>query len=367
MTYIVVMAQSTLADLMEQAGRLGLRRIAGPEEGAAITRVEIAEIDALDALPPGTLAVIALTEAPSPFRVDIAIRQASARGIGALVFIGELTLASTAIDLAERGGMPMLVASGVKPSELAVSIDRIISGGASETMTRAAYAIDQVRRAAAENGDRPMDAILDAASDALGVTISVADDAEIAWNDSEGIFIGEVGVGRLVADAVDSATSVALPVIASILSRSMYREVRDRFAPKQSRADLIVQLVLAESSRVEEFSGQAARVGLPIQLSHVVGWLKPTHRTDPAQHLPHALQPAVEFFALQLVDDRDEMWHIAFMQDDAVIISTEESGAGDHQRRLREVAATVAAHARTVAGPDWDFTLGLGTPQAGAA
>lgn len=353
----------TTADLLAQADRLGLRHLAGPAAGPPITRVELAGLDAVDSMPPGTLVVLPAGGRLEPYRLDIAVRQASARGLAALVFLTDVRLPDTAALLADRGGVTILTAVGAGASDLAFALDRLVSGGASETMTRASFTIEQATRAAA--GMRGRDDILDAASAAAGVRIALVEDPTVAWTDGDAVCIGDVPIGRLVPDRDDPAVAIALPVIASVLSRSLQREMRERYAPTQSRADLIVELVLAESSRVEGFIGQAARLGLPLHLSHVAGWLKPAQRTDTGRRPSPSVQPALELFALQLTDRRDEQWHIAFIQDDALILSTEEPGAGDHQRRLREVSTAVQAHAQALAGDEWEYTLGLGTPQTG--
>ena len=45
----------------------------------------------------------------------------------------------------------------------------------------------------------------------------------------------------------------------------------------------------------------------------------------------------------------------------------EELGAPDHQRRLREVIERFLDQASVLVGDEWTFTVGLGTPQGGAA
>ncbi|TXK10399.1 PucR family transcriptional regulator [Microbacterium hatanonis] len=359
------MAQFSVRDLLAERERLGLDLAAGPPSGTDIEFVDIATLDTLDALAAGTLAIIPGEENPAPYRLDVALRRASARGLAGLVFTTDLALAETAVALAERGRVPVLAAPHAKPSDLAVAIDRLLSGGASEAMTRAAYAIEQATAAAA-GADGSVDDILEAAGRALGVPLSLEDDPTVLWSDNDAVCVGEVPIGRLVAHRTDAAADVARPVVASLLSRAMQRQMRDRYAPTQSRADLLVELVLAESSRVEAFVGQAARLGFPLQLSHVAGWLKPTALGDPDARPPRGVEPALELFALQLVEGRDEMWHVAFIQDDMLLVSTEEHGAGDHQRRLREVGIRLQQQARRLAGPGWAYTLGLGTPQLGA-
>lgn len=362
----MLVAHLALPDLLAQADRLGMRLAGGPREAEAIARVEVAELRTLPTLAPGTLAIVPGDEPPPPYLIDVALRQASALRLAGLIFPAGLVLTDTAAALAERGGVPVLVSLGVRAPDLAVAIDRVLSGGAAETMTRAAYAIERATAAAADPAGSADD-ILAAAGAALGVTLTMQDDPGAAWTDGDAVFVGEVPVGRLVADVPDAAASVALPVVASLASRALQRQLRDRFAPNQSRADLIVELVLAEAARVDGFVAPAARLGLPLQLSHAAAWLRPRHRTDGDRAPARTVEPAVELFTLQLIEDRPELWHIAFVQDDALIVSSEEHGAGDHQRRLRDVATRVQAYAQALAGDEWTYTLGLGTPQPGAA
>lgn len=355
------MAQTTAHDLLRQADRLGLTLLAGPAAAAPIVRVEVVPLTSVHALEAGTLAIIATDEIPPPYLVDVAVRQANALQLAGILFPSAITLTQTATVLAERGTVPVLSATRASAPDLAIVVDRVLSGGASETMTRAAFAIEQATAAASGSSDD----ILDAAAAALGVALHVREDAGVSWTDHDAVCIGEVPIGRLETDSDDPAAVVALPVIASLLSRSMQRQIRERFAPDQSRADLIVELVLADAARVDGFIAPAARLGLPLQLSHVVGWLRPMHRSDPDLAAPRSVAPALELFALRLVESRPEQWHVAFVQDDMIIVSTEDHGAGDHQRRLREIGARIQEYATTLSGDDWAYTLGLGTPQTG--
>ncbi|WP_188434661.1 PucR family transcriptional regulator [Microbacterium murale] len=358
------MAQYSIEDLRTDAERLGLRHQAGPVDDRAIERVDLVAVDGLSSTAAGTLVIITGDEQPPPFRIDVALRQASARGLAGVVFASDLALPETAAVLAGRAGVPVFAAPGTKAADLAKAIDRAIAGGASEAMMRGALAVERATAAAASDGT--IDAILAAASAALGIEVALVEDPSVSWSQSDAVCIGEVPIGRVVASSPDAATGVAVPVIASLLSRAVQRSTRDRYASTQSRADLLIELVLAESSRVEGFVGQAARLGLPLQQSHVAAWLAPTSAADPQARAPRTVQPALELFALQLVEARDEMWHLAFLQDDLMLVCTEEHGAADHQRRVREVAVRIQEQAQVLGGPGWAYTLGLGTPQLGA-
>lgn len=358
------MAQYSVEDLRTDAERLGLRHQAGPVDERAIERVDLVAVDGLGSTASGTLVIITGDEQPPPFRIDVALRQASARRLAGVVFASDLVLPETAAVLAGRAGVPVFAAPGMKAADLAKAIDRAIAGGASEAMMRGALAVEHATAAAASDGT--VDAILSAASAALGIRLDLVEDPTVSWSQSDAVCIGEVPIGRVAASSPDAATGVAVPVIASLLSRAVQRSTRDRYASTQSRADLLIELVLAESSRVEGFVGQAARLGLPLQQSHVAAWLAPTSATDPQARAPRTVQPALELFALQLVEERDEMWHLAFLQDDLMLVCTEEHGAADHQRRVREVAVRIQEQAHLLGGPGWAYTLGLGTPQLGA-
>lgn len=365
-THTVLMTQLTIRDLTVQQDRFGITLAAGPVDDRVIERVDVLSLDDLDTAPRGTLVIVSAEEPPAPFRVDVSLRQAIARELAGLVFATDLALAETARTLAARGGVSVFAAPGVKPADLALAVDRTLSGGASEAMTRAA---DTVARAteAASRADATTDSILAAATRALGTTLQLVADPTAGWADADAVCVGEVPIGRVVAADADAAVAVAVPVIASLLSRATQRQMRDRFAPTQSRADLILELVLAEPSRVEGFVGRAARLDFPLQLAHAAAWLSPSSLADPDARVPRGVHPALELYALQLVEGRDEMWHVTFVQDDMIIIATEEHGAGNHQRRVREVVELVQARATELAGAQWAYTLGLGTPQLGAA
>ncbi|MBY0690273.1 PucR family transcriptional regulator [Microbacterium marinilacus] len=360
------MPQSDLRELLDAAKHLGLTLRAGPYVGPAVQRVVISPIDALSAAP-GSLVLATTREgnAPSPYQVDVAIRQAIARGFSGLVFIGELVLAETARALAERAGMRVLTCTTGSPPDIAMGIDRIVRGDAVGALARAEYAIDRAGAVAEQGHDA--ERILAEASEALGLTLSIEPGAGTRWTDPDAVCVGETPVGRLRAEGTDAAVALAVPVIASLVSRAMQRDLSERFAPTQSRADLIVELILADSSRVDAFAADAARLGLPLQLSHAVGWLRVTHRDDPAQRPPRTMSAALELFALQLVEPRSELWHFASMHDDLVVVSSEPLGAGDHQRRLREVGGQLIHHVSELGGQEWVCTLGLGTPQLGAS
>jgi sugar diacid utilization regulator len=366
--HIGLMAQTTLARVIDQCDQFGMTCRAGDVEGVAITGVEMLALEDVGLTSAGNLVIVLpnSSEQPRAYQIDIAIRRAIAAEAAALLLVGGVSLAETSRSLADRGALPVLTANA-PPSELAVFIDRLVRGGAAEAIVRAEHAVAAVGAAADSDPLDARTAILDAAAAALGVAVVMVDDPLVKWTDFDAVCIGEVPMGRLVGAEPDAAMSIALPVVAAILSRALQRESQERFGPARSRADLIVELLLAESSRIDALAVDAARAGLPVQLTHAVAWIAPTHRDDPTRRLPASITAAVELRAFQLIDNRAEVWHLAAFHDDLLMVTSEESGAPDHQRRLRDVAEELVGFCRAIAGEEWSFTVGLGTPQSGAS
>lgn len=358
---------ATLDGILAQAERFDVQVLAGDPAGVVVEGVEMLAVDDLAAASRAHL-VVASPPAGMPLRayqIDIAIRRCISAEVACLVFVAPVTLAETSRALAERAALTVLAAAAA-PSEFAVFVDRFVRGGAAEAISRAEHTIDTVCRVAESNPADVRAALVGAASTTLGVRLSVLDDPSVRWTDADAVCIGEVPVGRLVAERRDPAATIALPVVAAVLSRASSRESHDRFGPARSRADLVIELLVAESSRIDALSVDAARAGLPVQLSHSVAWVTPRYRDDPERRPSGAQLAALELRALQLVDERPETWHVVGFHDNLVMVVSEEPGAPDHQRRLREVVGRFVELATATIGGDWAFTVGLGSPQSGA-
>jgi sugar diacid utilization regulator len=252
----------------------------------------------------------------------------------------------------------------------------MVSSESSDVLTRAQHAHAAARDAASLPHEDRAAAVLAAASSSLGGPVTLDADPLVDWAEPAAVFIGDVPRGRLrfeptpddsanSANTAQDAAAIALPGIAAVFSRVLLHDVQDRFAPRQTSGELIAQLIVAESSRLDSLANRGYQLGVPLQLVHGVAWLTFTHVESATENPPKALQSALELFALELFDQRPELWHTAFVNDDAFVVMTEEPGAGDHQRRLREVGAAIADQAQVLGAGAWDVTLGLGTPQPG--
>jgi sugar diacid utilization regulator len=368
LAHTVLMAQILLQEIIAQCDVFGVRSLTGDVADVTIADVELLALEDMAEASPDALVIAQHVGpgGPRDYQIDIAVRRAIAAGAGALLLIGSVHLAATARSLAERAAMPVLGADA-PPTQLAVFIDRLVRGGAAEAIVRAEKAIAAVSAVGSEDSPDARGSILAAADSALGVELSVVEDPSVRWTDADAVCIGEVAVGRLVPDRPDAAVSVALPVIAAVLSRALQRESQVRFGPARSRSDLIVELLLAESSRMDALSVDAMRAGLPVGSAHAVAWIAPTHRHDPGRRLPASAIAAIELRAFQAMADRAETWHVTAFHDDLVVVASEEAGAADHQRRLREFVDELLAFCASVGGEEWSFTVGLGTPQSGAS
>jgi sugar diacid utilization regulator len=370
---LVAQPGTTLDGIIEQAERFGIAVLAGDPAGVVVEGVQVLAAHDLEAAARNHLVIAAQPGGAPPLRayqLDIAIRRCIAAEVAGVVLPSPVALAETARALADRAGLTVLAADG-PPSELAVFVDRCLRRGAAEALARAEQAIETVCAVADTHPSDVRTALLDAAGSALGVRLSLQDDPGVRWTDPDAVCIGEVPIGRLVAERRDPAAAIALPVVAAVLSRASARESQDRFGPVRSRADLVIELLVAESSRIDALAIDAARAGLPVQLSHSVAWVSPRHHDDGERHPSPAQLAALELRALQLVDERsaarrDETWHVVAFHDDLLMIVSEEPGAPDHQRRLREVVDRFVELGTAAIGPVWAFTVGLGTPQSGA-
>lgn len=386
------MSHIDVGRIVAESDRLGVEHLAGPTQGARIDRIEIADLDSIEDAEEGTLIIVDATEAPGGFKVDIAIHQARARRLSGLLLVIDMDLPATARQLAAASSLPILRAPSRKASDLAVEIDRMISNPSSDMLTRAQHALVAAKNAAnLESTDRAA-AVLAAASTSLGGKVVFEPDPLVDWTDSAAVFIGEVPRGRLrfepnTVSAVtrieghrdssdvsiattggqvsDDAAVLALPGVAAVFSRVKLQETQSRFSPQQTSGELIAQLIISESSRVDSLANRAYQLGVPLQLVHCVSWLAFSHSTSQDETLPKALQSALELFALELFEQRSELWHISFVQNDAFVVMTEDPRVSETHRRLREASAAIADQAQILGNGDWDVTLGIGTPQPG--
>jgi sugar diacid utilization regulator len=318
-----------------------LRLLAGPSDGPDI--YEVAAVESLAGIAgaaQGSLVVVlqgASTTAPA-YEVDVAIRRGTDHGLSGLLLVGRSDLPLTSVRLAERARLPVLtVERDADVAELLVRIDRALRGGASDVLARARGAV-RATRDAEPRGD--VAALLRAASTALGCVI-VLDESAVADphpHRSIGVDVQGQLVARLRVDRQDEATELALPAVAAAVARMRQAELTKRFAPGQTRAELLTQILIAERTQLWSLAEQARDLGLPIDDTHVAVLMQVKigdgTSTDALVRQRRVLDIA-ELTALRTLPSKRALWHVARLGASLLLLCTERSTDGQMAQRAR--------------------------------
>ncbi|MEU7002299.1 helix-turn-helix domain-containing protein [Nonomuraea sp. NPDC046570] len=280
-----------------------LRVLAGPETPGAASGVGLVE-DLRDVAgqPPG--AVLVLTGAASRdaagYRLDVALRDAAAAGVAALVLTAPAEIGRSAAALAERGGVALLAAEG-DLAALVVAIDRAIAGDASDALVRATEAAEGVLRA----GGVP-ERIAQEASAALGVEVRAEGTAFSA--DEPGGHLGR-------------ATGIVLRLSALAAAAGPADEL-----PGRSRAQLLTELLVAPEKQAQELAPRARALGLPVDEWHIVLRLEPVMDEGPERYaLLETVAPRAARAVREIVGSS---WNGALAGDALVVVRTQPRDQG---------------------------------------
>ncbi|MFI6291512.1 helix-turn-helix domain-containing protein [Nonomuraea sp. NPDC050790] len=355
----------TIAEMLRRQSRFGLALIAGPAAEVPIRHVAGADtLAAIERVPQDSLIVVLGAESISGYEIDVAIRQATSRGLTGLVFAAPMRLPITATRLADRAHLPVLAPDSARDgAELLLDIDRFVRGGASDALARAESAISLAQQAAEEGGADAVRNLLDRAAEALGCRVRLDETMPVGESDPGAVVVGRQPVARLVADLDDDATRVALPAIAALVSRLRQRELNRRFAPALTRAGLIVQIVLCDRAQLPHLVEQAFQLDLPVEQTHVAAWLKVQDaRGEASLDRARQILDEAELSALQVLHAKPGDWHVATLGGDLVVVCTGPAGTDLHRRARAEVQRLMEA---LTGRGDVVVTGGIGTPQAG--
>ncbi len=263
---------SFAGDLVTSSG-IGLSLLAGPTGDRTLRDVIAVESLAdLRRARRGSLVVVIRSAAMSApgYELDVAIRQASDHHLAALILIGRTDLPMTSRSLASRAGLPVFgAAADLDVADLVLRIDRIIRGGAADTLARAEAALDVI---GAIGPDATVEELIERASRALSVPLEYAADT-LARPD----VLGTVAVRGSIVGAVrptkpaqlDDAGLLVLPALVAAVERLLDADFGRRFAPARSRADLLAQLLVAEGSQLPMLVAQARDLGLQVEQVHI--------------------------------------------------------------------------------------------------
>lgn len=362
----------TVAELLQRNSRLDLTLRAGPAQSRTI--LDVAAVDSLAGIASaraGTMVVLmqAASMAAAPYELDVAIRQAADHGLAALVLVGREQLPVTSLRLADRATLPLMTVEGDRDvADLLRRVDRFVRGGAADALARAGAALDAIREGEAR-GD--IGALTEAVSAALDREVTYAE--ELGTRGTTGadggsgvVLVRGRAVGRLTGPRRDEATALVLPALSAAVSRMVEAELSRRFAPAQTRAELIAQILVAERRQLALLATQARETGLPIDDTHVAAWfhLRTVEGQDPQRE--RRLIDFVELTALRSLKPGRGHWHVARAGGSLLVLRTERGSAPDlTDRVLKEIRGLVE-----LLGSDGEATeravyVGIGTPQQG--
>jgi sugar diacid utilization regulator len=343
-----------------------MRHLAGTDAGGDIQEVAvIGELGDVAGPGPGALLVLmpsALKDA-EPYEWDVAVRRSIERGHRGLVLVGPRTVPVTVTRLAERGRLPLLgVTATTDVAGLILWLTRIVRGGAADTVARA----EAVLAVLAEHGeDGPLPELLAEVSLALGHTVQVR---PATRSGSQGaVRVMDRVVGEVCCDHADRAADLVLPAIAAAVSRLKRRELELAFAPSQTRAELLAQIVVAEPAHLVGLAEQARGIGLPLDLTHVAAWLDlaPGGEGDdrPAIAARRRLLANAELLCLELLQPQGAWWHVVRVGGSLVLLCSDETQGPTLVAAARAGVEQVVAQLVEQEGAV--VHIGLGTDQQG--
>jgi sugar diacid utilization regulator len=364
----------TVAELLQHNSRLDLTLLAGPAESRTI--LDVAAVDSLPGVASaraGTMVVLmrAASVAAAPYELDVAIRQAADHGLAALVLVGREQLPVTSLRLADRATLPLMTVEGDRDvADLLRRVDRFVRGGAADALARAGAALDAIREGEAR-GD--IAALTEAVSAALDREVTYAEElATPGTTAGEGghgtgvVLVRGRAVGRLTGPRRDEATALVLPALSAAVSRMVEAELTRRFAPAQTRAELIAQILVAERRQLALLATQARETGLPIDDTHVAAWflLRTVEGQDPQRE--RRLIDFAELTALRSLKPGRGHWHVARAAGSLLVLRTERGSAPDlTDRVLTEIRGLVDLLGSDSDAAERAVYVGIGTPQQG--
>jgi sugar diacid utilization regulator len=368
----------TVAELLQRNSRLDLTLRAGPAESRTIL-----DVTAVDSLPgvasarAGTMVVLmrAASVAAAPYELDVAIRQAADHGLAALVLVGREQLPVTSLRLADRATLPLMTVEGDRDvADLLRRVDRFVRGGAADALARAGAALDAIREG---EGSGDIAALTETVSAALDREVTYAEELGTlgaaggagitgAGNGSGVVLVRGRAVGRLTGPGRDEATALVLPALSAAVSRMVEAELTRRFAPAQTRAELIAQILVAERRQLALLATQARETGLPIDDTHVAAWfhLRTAEGQDPQRE--RRLIDFAELTALRSLKPGRGHWHVARAGGSLLVLRTERGSAPDlTDRVLTEIGGLVDLLGSDSDAAERAVYVGIGTPQQG--
>jgi sugar diacid utilization regulator len=264
--------------------RLGY--VARPRAEAEVERVALIEdLGEIERVPEGAIVLLArsASAAAGTYRFDIALRMARGRRVAALVLpasdVARMTPTATAV--ADRSGTALLGTSDDDDlGDLAIAIARELSGGADAALLRAHAAL---RAVAADTADGSAERLLERASTALGVQLSLVS-SEPASGPRTPVLLDDHVEGWLSAPQQEGDLAMGLEIVMQVaaagVQRVLARARRAEELPIQSQAELLSELLSAPQHGRGRIVQRARDLAIPIDGWHVAARVEFEELTD---------------------------------------------------------------------------------------
>ena len=257
---------ATVSLVADALAALGGSHLAGPLTGEAVKVALVEHPAALAALPPGTVALLTLRASAEAtgYRLDLALRRAGDAAVAAVVLHGADKLPSTALRLAERAGLAvLLLPAHADGAEALLAADRALRPEPESALARLLAAHAAIERA----GDATAETIVETAGRAAGISLHLSESG-----DETHVTLGALPPG-------DPAAPVVQRLVADAVARVRRGERRRDELRSRSRAQLLAELLTGTAERSALVAERARAHGLPVD-----GW----HRVARIEVVPHA-------------------------------------------------------------------------------
>jgi sugar diacid utilization regulator len=294
-------------ELLRVSGAAGVTLVAGPSDARAVRDVTIIdELDDVDDAVAGCLAILtphASTRAAG-YELDLVLRKAGDRELAAVAVYGSASTSITAVRLADRSHVALLaIASDRNLSELSFELEDALRSGADSMLRR----IVQTLAVARDAPQAPLETVLAAAEDALGVTVQYAPAPTGAT--SVPVMIEGALDGYVCADGDDAAAQVGCQLVADAVARTRSSLRASRQAAALARAEAIADVLRTPSAGVDGAAKRARVLELPVDGRHVVVAIETMAPVDAA------VRDALIRRAGAQLDELEPGWHSLMLEE----------------------------------------------------
>ncbi|MET0133681.1 MAG: helix-turn-helix domain-containing protein [Kibdelosporangium sp.] len=299
---------------------------------------------------------------------DIAMRDATASGVGAMVLTGidASAVESTAVRIANRNALSLLLApNSLEPTRLVVAVSEALAGDATAALAR----VDAARRmivAAEQRDDDRLESILRAAASALSTSVTARQPAH-----------GEPAAPVLVDGVVETfvtaevapdtrgswivAARVVTTMTADAYARVLTDEHRTELGPLTDRGRLLGELLLAPDSERIQLVSHARTAGLPVDGWHQVLRFELSSSLDSNHAVGTDQVDAISIAMLQAVrSEVDAKWHGTRIGGEPLLVHSVDADPGPAAARTAQSAASVALAAARRRFPGIVVRCGIG-------